>query len=93
MAERALREQGDDTATLRYIALRMLGRDLTEDERAILIGAKQEFLDYYQANPDDARALVAVGESIADANLDVGALAAWSMVSSQVLSLDEALNK
>ncbi len=93
LAERALGEQGDDAATLQFIALRMLGRKLTTDEQAILIGAKQEFLRHYQAHPDDARALIAVGESTANPDLDAATLAAWSMVSSQLLNLDEALNK
>ena len=38
-------------------------------------------------------ALVSNGESKADAALDVSELAAWTLVSSQLLNLDETLNK
>jgi hypothetical protein len=54
---------------------------------------KQEFLTYYQSNPDVAKQLIAVGESKPDEKVDPCALAAWTMVCNQVMNLDEALNK
>ena len=47
----------------------------------------------YRADPASAAALVSNGESKADAALDVSELAAWTLVSSQLLNLDETLNK
>ena len=41
----------------------------------------------------DAKALISVGESKADAALDAAELAAWTLVCNELLNLDEALNK
>jgi hypothetical protein len=40
-----------------------------------------------------AKALVSNGETAADPALDPAELAAWTLVSSQLLNLDETLNK
>ena len=94
LAEHALEAGGDDNAqTISYIGQHVLCRDLDENERAILLADRQEYLTYYQSNPDDAKALLAVGESPADERLDPPMLAAWTMVCNQVLNLDETLNK
>ena len=47
----------------------------------------------YRADAGQAQALITVGESKADPGLDVPELAAWTLVSSQLLNLDETLNK
>jgi hypothetical protein len=41
--------------------------------------------------PDDARALLAQGETPPPEDLDAAELAAWTMLGSTVLSLDETL--
>ena len=94
LAEHALKSGGDDdAATLDAIALRLLGRHFDERERAILLADLAEYLSYYNSKPEDAAALIGVGESKADKTLDAPTLAAWTMVSNQVMNLDEALNK
>ena len=94
LAENALHaSQGDDAKTIGYIAQRVLARGMNKQEQAIVLANQQGFLAYYQAHPDDAQALVDVGDSKADEKLDVSVLAAWAMVSNQVMNLDEALNK
>ena len=40
-----------------------------------------------------AKKLIAVGESKADASLDPGDLAGWTMLVNELLNLDEVLNK
>ena len=45
------------------------------------------------AVPDDAAALLGVGDAKADEKLPRPELAAWTMVCSQLLNLDEILNK
>ena len=52
-----------------------------------------DLLAHYQANPNDARRLLAVGESRADATIDPSTLAAWTMLANQLMNLDEVLNK
>ena len=48
---------------------------------------------FYQTHLDDARQLVAVGETKPDEKLDAAALAAWTMFVNQALNLDEVLTK
>jgi hypothetical protein len=50
-------------------------------------------LAHYQAAPDEAEKLIAVGESKSDASLDKPTLAAYTMVANQLMNLDEVLNK
>ena len=52
-----------------------------------------DLLSNYRAHPEDARALIAFGESKADPTLDAPTLAAWTMLSNELMNLDEALNK
>jgi hypothetical protein len=94
LAQQALRSgDGDDRQVLAQIAERVLCRSLSPQETAIVLSSKEDLLAFYQARPDDARALVAVGQSPVDEKLDVSTLAAWTMVCNQILNLDEALNK
>jgi hypothetical protein len=71
----------------------VLARPFRADERPLLEATLKDLLAYYQAHPDDAKALIAVGDSKADATLDPSALAAWTMLTNELLNLDEALNK
>ena len=48
---------------------------------------------HYQAHPEDAARLVAVGSSAADEKLDVAELAAWTMTANMLLCTDEVVNK
>jgi hypothetical protein len=84
---------GDDAKAIDFIAQRVLSRSMTNRELAIVRSSKQDLLAYYESNPEDAKALITVGESKADKNLDVSELAAWTMVCNQIMNLDEVLNK
>ena len=66
---------------------------MSDREQAIVLTSKQELLAYYESKPEDAKALINVGDSKADEMLGVTALAAWTMVCNQVMNLDEVLNK
>jgi hypothetical protein len=54
---------------------------------------EQDFLKHYQADSTDARALLAVGESKARSKIPPAELAAWTLVASEILNLDESLTK
>ena len=60
---------------------------------AIVRRLEKRALMEYQANPSAAQALVAVGESESKKDLPAAELAAWTLVASQVMNLDEALTK
>ncbi len=55
--------------------------------------ALRDLRAWYLGKPDEAKALIAVGEAKADAALAPPELAAWTMVCNQLLNLDEVLNK
>ncbi len=94
LAENALiASSGDEGMTLSYIVERVLSRPLTNDEQTLVLTAQKDYLGHYQKNPEDATALISVGESKADEDIAAATLAAWSMVCNQVMNLDEALNK
>ena len=79
--------------TIDFITRHALCRSLTDQEKAIVQTSAKDLLAFYQSKPDDTKALLAVGESKADAKLDPARLAAWTMVCNQILNLDEVLNK
>ena len=93
LAQQALAANDGDDATIEFIAQRVLSRSMSDREQAIVLTSKQELLAYYESKPEDAKALITVGDSKADEMLDVTALAAWTMVCNQVMNLDEVLNK
>ena len=94
LAEQAVTAGGDDDVkTIDFIARRVLSRSLNEQEQAILLNDKKEFAEHYSAKPDDAKALIAVGEAKPDGSIAAEKLATWTLVCNQVMNLDEALNK
>ncbi len=78
---------------VQFIAQRLLCRPLKPQESSIISASHQDMQTYYQAHAEDAKALIKVGESVADAKLDPAQLAAWTMVCNQMMNLDEVLNK
>ncbi len=94
LAENAiLNAESDDAMRVEYILKRVLGRSPVEKEKQILLSSQKDFLKHYQGHPEDAAALVAVGESKRIVQTEVPHLAAWTMVCNQVLNMDETLNK
>jgi hypothetical protein len=94
LAEVALKEGGERTeGRIDLVARRLLARPFRAGEVKVVQASLEGLLGYYQAHPEDAKKLVAVGESKADAKLDVPTLAAWTMVVNELLNLDEVLNK
>ena len=94
LAQKAMREAGDDfDRRLDYVTARLLTRELAANERAVAQRAYDDFFDLYRASPDEARALLAVGDSTVDEALPAVESAAWTMLTSELMNLDEVLNK
>ena len=94
LAQRAMREAGVEfDRRLDYVTLRLLSRDFTEPEREIARRAYDGLVDLYRQDESEARRLLDVGESPYDAALPAAESAAWTMLASQLMNLDEALNK
>ncbi len=93
LAEQAIMSDGGETQRLDFIADRLLARPLLPGELAIVRGSLHKFKQHYAAAKDDAAKLVAVGESKRDAKIPAPQLAAWTMVTNELMNLDEVLNK
>jgi mono/diheme cytochrome c family protein len=72
LAEKALKEGGTkDDDRIDFIAHRLLTRPFRAEEKPVVLETLAELLVHYQNHVDEARKLIAVGESKADAmNLD-----------------------
>ncbi len=94
LAQRAMREAGDDfDRRLDYVTTRVLARDFSDAERAVARRTYDRFVDLYRADTGEARRLLDVGALPFDAALPLTDSAAWTMLASQVMNLDEVLNK
>jgi hypothetical protein len=94
LAEKAIKEGGAaPNARMNYIAQRVLARPLRPAELTVV---KKSYLDlqkFYDGHEKEAKELIAEGESKADATVSPTQLAAWTMLTNQLLNLDEVLNK
>jgi hypothetical protein len=93
LAARALREADSFNGRLDVIARRLLGRTFTSAERPVLQRLYDSARATYQREPALAAQLLQVGASPVDAGLPASELAAWTLVASQVMNLDESLTK
>jgi hypothetical protein len=94
LAERTIKQAGDsDDAKIDFITNRLLSRSLRDEERLVVRQSLADLLAYYASHPDDAKKLIAVGESKADPSVDVTKLASWTMLINELMNLDEVLCK
>lgn len=94
LAQRALLEGGrDQIARLNWIVNRSLGRKATGSEVKVLRDLMLKQLTRYRRDREAATALLSVGESKADPAIDPAELAAWTMVATTILNLDETITK
>jgi hypothetical protein len=94
LAQKALLHGGaGDAAKMDYIGLRLLARPFTPQELKVIESSLRELAAYYDAKPEDAKALLSVGDMPADGSLPVSQLAAWTMLTNELMNLDEVLNK
>jgi Protein of unknown function (DUF1553) len=82
-----------ENARLDFVAKRLLARPLRADELPIVKQSLADLLAHYQGHIEEAKQLIAVGDSQADPALDPAQLAAWTMLANELLNLDEVLNK
>jgi hypothetical protein len=93
LAEHAILEAGKNPqARLRLVFRRATARYPTANEARILLDLEQRRFAHYQSHPDLAAKLIAVGAS-KPGNIEAAELAAWTMVASTILNLDETITK
>ena len=83
---------GTDEARLDFMARRVLSRPLDGEEMAVAKKSLATLTTHYASHPDDAKALIAVGDS-KPRHPDAAVLAGWTMLANELLNLDEALCK
>ena len=93
VAARALESSTSFDARLDSVTAPLLARRLTSKERLAVRQLQQRALESYQRDPAAAQSLITVGESKPDEKLPPPELAAWTIVASEVMNLDESLTK
>jgi hypothetical protein len=93
LAERALQiGGGSDDDRIDFLTERLVARPFSAEEKVIAKKSLTELSAFYKDHPDDAKQLITVGESKPGA-YDPTALAAWTMLTNQLMNLDEVLCK
>jgi hypothetical protein len=94
LAERVIHEAGPSPEDrIHRMGLILLAHAPPAPMAAVLEKSLDEMQKHYAANPKDARSLVSIGEKRVDGSIPAPELAAWTMVASEMLNLDETVNK
>jgi mono/diheme cytochrome c family protein len=94
LAEMTLKQSGEKPESrIEFLARRLLARPLQPKELQIVENSLDGLLKHYKAAPAEAKSLLKVGESPADPKVDQSTLAAWTMLTNELMNLDEVLNK
>jgi mono/diheme cytochrome c family protein len=93
LAQVALLNAKEEEDALQAIAERVLSRPLTSKELKVARGTLKEARTFYDANAEEAKKLLAVGESKPSDKVPAPQLAAMTLVANQLMNLDEFLNK
>ena len=94
LAQRAMREGGATfDQRLDFVTKRLLARSFDRDERAVAQQTFGRVLDSYRIDAQGADKLVNIGDSVPDHGLPLDESAAWTLLVSQLMNLDEVLNK
>jgi len=93
LAERTVQSAPNDRSRAEWAFRTVLVRPATESDLADLVTAAEEFREHFAQHPDDAKALVATGDSAPDGSLDVTEVATWTMVANTLMNRDDFINE
>ena len=93
LGERLMTEAKSDNDRIALVFRLATARAPKAPETKVLLKLHESQLSAYQADQSAALKLLAVGESQRNEKLDPAELAAWTMVASTVLNLDETITK
>jgi hypothetical protein len=93
LAARSLKESGQTDSRLDSIALRLLARPPDDRERAVLKSSLDDFITTFRSEPDEAKKLISIGATPPPTDADPAELAAWTLVASQILNMDECVTR
>jgi hypothetical protein len=92
LASLAIASSTDVDLRIDFITKRLLDRLAKPNERKIIRTSFESILADFTAKPDEAAKLLKIGETPAPA-IPAPELAAWTMIASQILNLDETLTR
>jgi len=93
LAAHALEKDDSFDARIDFITARLLNRTLAPYERTGAKATLDRLLSIYGGKPDEARKLLATGAMATPAQLDPPELAAWTVLASEILNLDETVTR
>jgi hypothetical protein len=94
LAQRVIKSGGTKpTERIRLMSEILLSHDPAPRMEALLADSAAQMEKHYAADPKAAQKLIEVGESRSDASIPAPELAAWTMVASEMLNLDETVTK
>jgi hypothetical protein len=94
MAQRMLNEGGTKPEDRLALGLRLAaGRPPDDSEKRLLLDNLQTQLKYFRGHPQEAAQLLAVGAKPYDTKLKAEELAAYAVIASLILNLDEVITK
>ena len=93
LAQLAQRHPGDDASRIRFVFVRLAGREPTPQETKILLETLRDQRKLFDADPTSAAKLIAVGDSKAPADLKPTELAAMTVTVQTVLNSDATVWK
>jgi hypothetical protein len=94
LAQRVIHEAGSDAQQrINRMSEILLSHDASTQITTALENSLQLMQQHYAKDRKAAYSLVSVGEKKNDASIPESELAAWTMVASEMLNLDETLNK
>jgi hypothetical protein len=94
LAQRVIHEAGPDPQQrINRMSEILLSHNASAPMTAALERSLQQIEQHYAKDHKAAHSLVAVGEKTHDASIPEPELAAWTMIASEMLNLDETLNK
>ncbi|MCC7377111.1 MAG: PSD1 domain-containing protein [Verrucomicrobiales bacterium] len=93
LAERLMARSGTDAERVAWAFRLATARHPGAEEQAVLLRVLAQQREFYFRHRDAAGALLKLGEAPRDGSLDDVELAAWTMLSSTLLNLDETVTK
>jgi len=94
LAQLTLQQAGTEFhARLQFLSRRLLCRDFRPEEEQIIQDSLTELRSFYESHVELAQQVIHVGESKPDESLPATELATWTMLTNQLMNLDEVLNK
>jgi len=94
LAERVILEGGPDSKKrLQLMAQILLSHDPSPRMASVLENSLKDLLQHYKADRSAAHQLITVGEKQHNSLIPEPELAAWTIVASEMLNLDETINK